>query len=135
MDVNEIIIEEVRKNECLYDLSSNLYKNIYKKAEIWEAIAKSVNLSGEACKKRCKGLRDTYKKHKRVSQLASGSGAPSPAKKWRDMQALSFLDNYRDARPTVGNVTLNESELENVLDSSSRSIIETAPALIEDETD
>ncbi|XP_017470929.1 PREDICTED: uncharacterized protein LOC108362460 [Rhagoletis zephyria] len=139
MDINEILIEEIRKHEWLYDLSSNEYKNVFKKAVIWEEIGKSVCLPGDSCKTRWRGLRDTYKRRKRTSQLSSGSGAPSPTKKWKYLQTLSFLDNYKDSRPTVGSDLHEDMELDFLLNcSSSTSLTEnqsspTTPTIDEGE--
>ncbi|XP_017467326.1 PREDICTED: transcription factor Adf-1-like [Rhagoletis zephyria] len=99
MDINEILIEQIKQNDCLFNLSHREYKNVHKKMEIWESVAQSLNLSADACRKRWKGLRDTYKKRKRSELLASGSGAPNPVKRWKYMEMLSFLDNYTDSRP------------------------------------
>ncbi|XP_058981057.1 uncharacterized protein LOC131800455 [Musca domestica] len=93
-----------------------------KKTEVWEEIGSLVNLSGEACRKRWKGLRDTYKRRKRAAQLASGSGAPSPSKRWRYMESLEFLDDYKDARTTIGNIDNIDNDLPSILDCSSSSV-------------
>ncbi|XP_036325447.1 uncharacterized protein LOC118738647 [Rhagoletis pomonella] len=91
--------------------------------EIWEAVAQSVNMSADACRKRWKGLRDTYKKRKRSELLASGSGAPNPSKKWKYMELLSFLDDYADSRPTVGNIE-PEILFEDLADCSTSTIVD-----------
>ena len=40
------LIEKVRENPCLWDLSSELYKNIKIKPEVWEQVAKDSDFDG-----------------------------------------------------------------------------------------
>ncbi|XP_017467947.1 PREDICTED: uncharacterized protein LOC108360246 [Rhagoletis zephyria] len=128
MDINEILIEQIKQNDCLFNLSHREYKNVHKKMEIWESVAQSSNLSADACRKRWKELRDAYKKRKRSELLASGNGAPNPVKRWKYMEMLTFLYNYTDSRPTVGNV---ESDIvyEDLVDCSMSTIV------VEDESE
>lgn len=51
------------------------------------------------CKKRWKVLRDSYKRCKRMEQVASGSGANIPKKKWKYFDAMPFLDRFTNSRP------------------------------------
>nr|XP_036219037.1 uncharacterized protein LOC118680984 [Bactrocera oleae] len=126
MDLNEKLIEEIRKYECIYNLSSPDYKNVFKKTQIWEEVAKIVNLPEENCRKRWKGLRDTYKKRKRAQRLASGSGAPIPCKTWKYMNTLSFFYGYSDSRETIGNVPF-DAIMEEIECSTSASIRTSPP--------
>ena len=43
---NELFIEEVRNNECLYNAEHAEYKNLAGKAKIWKEIAKKFRSRG-----------------------------------------------------------------------------------------
>lgn len=43
MDLNEKIIECVRKHSCLYEPSDKNYKNAVLKAKLWQQIAEQLN--------------------------------------------------------------------------------------------
>lgn len=47
MDISEVIIENVKQHECLYNLAAKDYKNVQKKAELWEEIGGLINLPGK----------------------------------------------------------------------------------------
>ena len=40
------LIEKVRENPCLWDLSSDLYKNMKIKPELWEQVSKESGFDG-----------------------------------------------------------------------------------------
>lgn len=44
---NEIFIETVRSYVFLYDTTHEHYKNMLKKSEAWNEIAKTLNMTGE----------------------------------------------------------------------------------------
>ena len=57
----------------------------------------------EVCRKKWKGLRDTYLNKKREGEKRSGS-AGAILKKWRFSAVLSFLDPFTTPRETSGSV-------------------------------
>ncbi|XP_053956419.1 uncharacterized protein LOC128862040 [Anastrepha ludens] len=96
MTFNEMLIEEVRKHRCIYDVSLKEFGSELKKA--WKEIGKVLNANPKICKQRWNTLRDTYKRIKRTNELGSSSGAPVPNRKWKFQEVLSFLDECRDKK-------------------------------------
>ncbi|XP_018802726.1 PREDICTED: transcription factor Adf-1-like isoform X2 [Bactrocera latifrons] len=93
MDVDDMLISEVRNRPFLYDLSHPDYKSLKKKDYAWRHIAVCLKLSEMQCKKRWKSLRDSYKRCKRMKTDGSSE---STRKKWRYLEAMTFLDNVKD---------------------------------------
>ncbi|MEQ2292996.1 hypothetical protein AMECASPLE_028745 [Ameca splendens] len=61
--------------------------------------------SEDLCRKKWKGLRDTYLKERRKELEKRRSGAAAGAgKKWRFSAVLSFLDPFVAPRPTTSNM-------------------------------
>ncbi|XP_011195068.1 uncharacterized protein Adf1_41 isoform X2 [Zeugodacus cucurbitae] len=104
MDLDEILIEEVRNRPLLYDLGHRDYKNLKKKNYAWKEVAAHTKMGELECKRKWKSLRDSYKRGKKIEQNASGRGAEIPRKTWKYMEAISFLDNVKNSR------RLNEEE-------------------------
>ncbi|XP_054731679.1 uncharacterized protein LOC129240143 isoform X2 [Anastrepha obliqua] len=96
MTFNEMLIEEVRKHRCIYDVSLKEFGSELKKA--WREIGKVLNANPKICKQRWNTLRDTYKRMKRTNEPGSSSGAPIPNRKWKFQEVLSFLDDCRDKK-------------------------------------
>lgn len=45
-DVSEMIIEEVRKYPCIWDVSSHSHKDKFKKIEAWKRVSSALKLPG-----------------------------------------------------------------------------------------
>ncbi|XP_014096342.1 uncharacterized protein [Bactrocera oleae] len=101
MDLDDMLIEEVRNRPFLYDLAQKDYKNLKKKDYAWKEIAARTKLGELKCKKRWKSLRDTYKRCKRMKQVSTGNSAETAKKTWKYLEAMSFLDNTKYARRTI----------------------------------
>lgn len=71
MDVGKLI-ELVRQNVFLYDISHRDYKNPSLKNATWESIASELNESCEACRHKWKTVRDSYIKHKKLLKRKTG---------------------------------------------------------------
>ncbi|XP_075155897.1 uncharacterized protein LOC142238877 [Haematobia irritans] len=109
----EKLIEAVKKYPILFDLQCREYKNTQKKEDVWKGISNEIGWSTELCKKKWKNLRDTYKKTKQRLNMPSGSGA-EVKRTWKYFENMSFLDNVKSNRRTIGNIfdetlELNES--------------------------
>lgn len=46
-DQTELLIENVRKYRCLFDSADENYKNVLKKAEVWNTIARELNTTSK----------------------------------------------------------------------------------------
>ncbi|CAI6349040.1 unnamed protein product [Macrosiphum euphorbiae] len=106
-DQEEVLIEEVRNNPVLYDLSKTSHKDIILKDEIWKDISIKVGRSIDDCKRRWKNIKDTYNRNKR--KLGTGS-ASSSKKKWILADRVSFLNSVNNERSSTSNIDtpLNE---------------------------
>ncbi|XP_030752276.1 uncharacterized protein LOC115879532 [Sitophilus oryzae] len=90
----EKIIENVREQPILYDLSHSEYKNTKKKDKIWDEIAMSVGeMTGDELKKKWKNLRDSYAKFLRTEKTKSGQEMKNldRYKTWPWAQQMEFL--------------------------------------------
>uniref|UniRef100_A0A8C2Z8S6 MADF domain-containing protein n=1 Tax=Cyclopterus lumpus TaxID=8103 RepID=A0A8C2Z8S6_CYCLU len=114
----------------IFNTSSYDYRNRLKKDVAWKAVSEDVGIPVEVCRKKWKGLRDTYLKEKRrATDKRSGSGAGS-LKKWKYSAVLSFLDPFITPRETSGN--MGERDIEEQLLTALRSA-SSAPPPSEDE--
>uniref|UniRef100_A0A915DDJ5 MADF domain-containing protein n=1 Tax=Ditylenchus dipsaci TaxID=166011 RepID=A0A915DDJ5_9BILA len=69
------LIQEVKKERCLYDKSLKEYFNNTQKGPIWSRIAKSVGIEdGKKASKKWENLRDGYARQTKKRHLPSGSG-------------------------------------------------------------
>ncbi|XP_054091453.1 uncharacterized protein LOC128923078 [Zeugodacus cucurbitae] len=130
MDFDEALIEKVRHRPLLYDLWHGDYKNLRKKDHAWKEVAVCIKLSELECKKRWKSLRDCYKRCRRMEQVPSGSGAEVNRKKWKYLDAMSFLESATTSRRTISNVSyemeyLEDSDIVIIDDSQDNSVQET----------
>ncbi|KNC21508.1 hypothetical protein FF38_01464 [Lucilia cuprina] len=119
MDVDEILIEEVRSWIILYDLGQVDYKNLKKKEYAWKEVAANVKMNEAECRKRWNWLRDSYKRCKRMQQIAFGSSAETPKKRWKYFEAMSFLDGVTSSRNTVVNTNNGDEEYPDIIDVDS----------------
>ncbi|XP_050339045.1 transcription factor Adf-1-like isoform X2 [Bactrocera neohumeralis] len=114
MDLDEVLIEEVRNCPLIFDVSHRDYKNLRKKEMTWKQISTNTRLS--ECKKRWKSLRDSYKRCKRMEQVASGSGQQTPRRKWRYLEAMSFMEKIPNSRRTISSISEDfESVQDNII--------------------
>ncbi|CAK6970780.1 transcription factor Adf-1-like [Scomber scombrus] len=101
--MEEKLIVAVCGHPVLYDTTAVFYRDRYKKEEAWAKVGAEVGLTVEVCRKKWKGLRDTYLKKKREGERRSGS-AGGELKKWRFSAVLSFLEPFTTPRETSGNM-------------------------------
>ncbi|KYQ55827.1 hypothetical protein ALC60_05264, partial [Trachymyrmex zeteki] len=94
--VDEIIIDFVCENKCLYDKSDLNYKNNSKKKEIWSVISENltlynINMLAEAIEKRWFSLRDMFSRENRKQKLQPSGSGYEPTKEWELYRIMSFL--------------------------------------------
>ncbi|XP_047997823.1 uncharacterized protein LOC125235329 [Leguminivora glycinivorella] len=102
MDVNEKIIECVRKHNCLWEPKNRHYKNAVMKARLWQEIGEELNENCEVIKKKWKSMRDGYMKYKKQIKGTTGSGRKMISFVWAAQ--LSFLDDSISPRNTTSNI-------------------------------
>lgn len=73
-DIEERLVEEIRKYEHLYDSSSPDYKDSQMVADAWCEISEAVGLSVTECTKRWKNLRDKYVRLRKKQALNGDIG-------------------------------------------------------------
>uniref|UniRef100_A0A915EHG0 MADF domain-containing protein n=1 Tax=Ditylenchus dipsaci TaxID=166011 RepID=A0A915EHG0_9BILA len=93
------LIQEVKKERCLYDKSLKEYLNNTHKGPIWSRIAKSVGIEdGKKASKKWKNLRDGYARQTKKRHLPSGSGVTEDraiASTWPYFDYMTWLDGER----------------------------------------
>ena len=91
-DLVGALIEEVRANEVIWNISNPFYKNRTTQETTWEKIAINLGLEGRPICVRTKwrDLRDTYRK--KLKNMKPKSGDAGGAKKctWPWMRAMEF---------------------------------------------
>lgn len=85
------LILEVESHQILFNRALPEYKIRPKKDHAWQEVAAVINLTVDECKKRWKGLRDTFSSYYKADKnVPSGSGA-TPSCKWVHFNSLQFL--------------------------------------------
>ncbi|XP_011197513.2 uncharacterized protein LOC105222036 [Bactrocera dorsalis] len=92
MDLDDMLIKEVRNRPYLYDRTHPDYKSLKKKDYAWRHISVMLKLSETQCRRRWKSLRDSYKRCKRMKTDGTGD---STRKKWRYLEPMSFLERVK----------------------------------------
>ncbi|XP_037825207.1 transcription factor Adf-1-like [Lucilia sericata] len=64
MNLDELIIKEVKKYDILYNTQSKDYRKIELKEKAWKEIANNVKAPVDFLKKRWKNLKDGYNRYK-----------------------------------------------------------------------
>ncbi|XP_077377877.1 uncharacterized protein LOC144018985 [Festucalex cinctus] len=104
--MNAKLIVAVYEHPELFDKFSWQYRNRAKKNEAWQVVSKAVGVPEVICRRRWKGLRDTYlkclKESKREKEKTSSSAA-EPPKKWRYSASMSFLSPFVSTKGSSGN--------------------------------
>ncbi|KAK5615603.1 hypothetical protein CRENBAI_024839 [Crenichthys baileyi] len=102
--VDKIIVAVCGRPE-LYDSTNYYYRDKYRKDLAWRGVSEDTGVAEDVCRKKWKGLRDTYLKERRKELESRMSGAAvGPGKKWRFSAVLSFLDPFVTLRPTTSNM-------------------------------
>ncbi|XP_037808074.1 uncharacterized protein LOC119601308 [Lucilia sericata] len=110
-DLNEQLIDEVKKYDCIYNSESSRYKHFSYKKHLWHKIGKRFGLPANVVNKKWKNLKDSYRKSK--IKLISKSGFVKP---YKYSESLKFLDDYIECRPSMSRV-VNEPEVSTDLSS------------------
>ncbi|XP_060879162.1 uncharacterized protein LOC132951363 [Metopolophium dirhodum] len=106
----EQLIELVRKNVELFDLSHNKYKDAEHKDSIWLDIANTIGKSEKCCESLSIYIRDSHNRCKR--KLGTGS-ATSAKKCLPSADRASFLNTVQNERSSTCNI-IPQSEEDNV---------------------
>ncbi|XP_037825126.1 uncharacterized protein LOC119613232 isoform X5 [Lucilia sericata] len=94
MDTNVIIINEVKKHDCLYNKQSESYKDFVYKNSLWSKIGSGLGLPAEKVKKKFRNLRDAYTKYKKFVEKPESDILRKP---YKYAQHLTFLDELNTA--------------------------------------
>ncbi|XP_026830876.1 uncharacterized protein LOC113563429 [Ooceraea biroi] len=114
--VDEIIIDFVRDNKCLYDKTDLNFKNISHKKEMWLKVSENfknlyhVDISAEAIEKRWFSLRDMFVRENRKQKLPPSGSGYQPAKEWELYRHMMFsLPHIAHRRTKSSYIPLNQS--------------------------
>ncbi|XP_049457243.1 transcription factor Adf-1-like [Epinephelus fuscoguttatus] len=94
----------------LYDVTSPHYKLRTKKDLPWRKVSEEVGLPEEICRRKWKGLRDTYLKEKKKERERKSGSAGTGGKRWKYSAVLSFLDPFVTPKETSGNMRVGVEE-------------------------
>ncbi|XP_044004290.1 uncharacterized protein LOC122849589 [Aphidius gifuensis] len=129
---DELLLEAVREQPALYNLTNKNYKNTIYKNQIWYNIATSLNKSIKAVKARWKSVRGTY--NKRRKRL--GTGSPRCSKKPWSLEAhLAFLKTVKNERKSTSNVTPDTDNVEDTVKRKYEDIVKRKYEDIDDNED
>ncbi|XP_067653354.1 transcription factor Adf-1-like [Haliotis asinina] len=105
----ELLITEVQKHPCLYDIDSRHYKDTEMANNAWTAISQACETTAAECKSRWKSLRDRYVRMKREQKTKSGQGAKSK-KPWKYANIMSFLARFVQEAETSSNLAISDDD-------------------------
>ncbi|XP_064617230.1 uncharacterized protein LOC135481321 [Liolophura sinensis] len=111
----EKLIELVRQNPPLYDVSRKDYKDALKNTNIWASIAATLQehgLIGDFRKTRWRTLRDTFVRKKREMKLKRSGSCAANGKRWKFMDIMQFLDGFTEEHSTESNLDVESQETE-----------------------
>ncbi|KYN14588.1 hypothetical protein ALC57_13200 [Trachymyrmex cornetzi] len=97
LNLDEIIIEFVRENRCLYDKRDVNFKNIRKKKDLWQKLSENLrncytlNMSVEEIERRWSSLRDMFSRENRRQMLPPSGSGYEPRKEWELYRNMLFL--------------------------------------------
>ncbi|KAB0797177.1 hypothetical protein PPYR_08171 [Photinus pyralis] len=89
-DIQFILL--VQSRPILYDKNHPQYKAKKVKAEVWNEVAKEINLTANECEQRWKSLRERYGRERKLRHVDQNR------KKWVYFDILNFLDGHIKAR-------------------------------------
>ncbi|XP_064485916.1 transcription factor Adf-1-like [Ornithodoros turicata] len=113
LEFNEKLIHEVEKRKPLWEVCSAQYKNATLKHHLWNEVAAVLEVPVDDCRKRCEGLRDTFKRHFKTFKTSgrSGDGADDAvAITWPFFKTLLFLKDSVELRRGSGNCPAPEAQ-------------------------
>ncbi|XP_011697587.1 PREDICTED: uncharacterized protein LOC105455745 [Wasmannia auropunctata] len=122
LSTDEIIIDIVRENYCIYDKRNVDFKNV-KKKEVWQKISENltsfygVNMSAEEIEKRWSSLRDMFSRENRRQKLPPSGSGYEPTKEWDLYRNMLFLVPHIAHRRTKTSF-VQPNELQNSLKTS-----------------
>ncbi|KYQ49729.1 hypothetical protein ALC60_11196 [Trachymyrmex zeteki] len=90
LNPDEIIIEFVRENRCLYDKRDVNFKNIRKKKDLWQKISENLR-NFEEIERRWSSLRDMFSRENRRQMLPPSGSGYEPRKEWELYRNMLFL--------------------------------------------
>ncbi|KAK5609320.1 hypothetical protein CRENBAI_011842 [Crenichthys baileyi] len=123
---DKIIVVVCGKPE-LYDSTNYFYRDKYRKDLAWRRVSEETGVAEDVCRKKWKGLRDTYLKERRKEvEKRRSRAAAGAAKKWSNMGKVEEMAEDLPAPPPEEDTS--ETEDTNGDDTEERSTPSEAPA-------
>lgn len=104
---SEALIRAVRRRPPLWDLQDKYYKDSEHKALLWAEAARELGSEVSAIKLKWKGLRDTFRKHFKISRDGSRREAGADETRgttWKFFKHMLFLSDVVDVGWSSGNL-------------------------------
>ncbi|XP_036345102.1 transcription factor Adf-1-like [Rhagoletis pomonella] len=117
------LIEAVSAHPCLYDKSSNLFRNKFLKEKAWEKVAQLVGVSEKHCQTRWKSLRDRFVRETAALKGRSGAAAEEMPT-WSHMEAMSFLKDHVAPRRTFSSLDFSQTDGDTINSNTQDSEVE-----------
>ncbi|CAH0723103.1 unnamed protein product, partial [Brenthis ino] len=92
-----ILINEVKKRRCLWDLDDKYYNDRYKLASAWEEISAILKIPEDVLRAKWKNLRDLFKREERKCLKHTVDDYTG---KWRHFKTLWFLNKSESTEAT-----------------------------------
>ncbi|XP_050309508.1 uncharacterized protein LOC126745612 [Anthonomus grandis grandis] len=105
-----LLIELVRKHECLYNMNSKHYRDQNMIGEAWEEIAQEINIAADALKTAWNKLRNCFFNAQKRRKTKSGQASTKLAK-WKFEKEMEFLLPYLETRQRQTNLIEEVQEL------------------------
>ncbi|VVC38484.1 MADF domain [Cinara cedri] len=105
---DEMLIEEIRQYQELYDMMHKKYSDNIHKDNIWRKLDSELKTTGPTCKNRWISLHDQLRKAITINITKSGKAA-EPKKKWKYEESMSFVIPFFKERETHANIAEPDS--------------------------
>lgn len=115
-EFEELLIEEVRKYENLWKITSRSFKSVEMATASWKKVSDTlvslgIQVSENECRKKWKYLRDNFiRLRNKCQQIKSGEGASNEVK-WKYYNNMTFLTTSEVSAPILSSLN-STSEME-----------------------
>ncbi|KAF5294858.1 hypothetical protein FQA39_LY00342 [Lamprigera yunnana] len=114
-EMDEKLIEYVRKNDALYDLSHRRYSDNQYKTNVWVSIGEKLQLDGQECKHWWEAICWQYRRFLSSRKTRTGQAA-DPKARWKYGDILEFLHPFMKDKERLTSVTTENPSVSTIND-------------------
>ncbi|XP_054266996.1 uncharacterized protein LOC128989152 [Macrosteles quadrilineatus] len=111
---DDALIDLVRENPVIFDLSQKNYKDVLVKKNVWKKISTELGKNEEDCRTRWKTIRDTYRRNMNRLKEKTKTGSPAFQKSKYINKNLNFLEKCTKKRNVVTSLSSASSSTSQV---------------------